>query len=283
MAADPGASGLVQITQLEILAFINIVTPPEADRKNSFQSRPLICMSRSEQIVCFFPCRSGQVNTLRYRRLAMKASMHRWVRICGILLLLVVGAGANGAAPQTSAPKNQKSKSPATRVIGRKLQEKGVPNFGEVTPTLYRGGLLNNEGLKALAKMGVKIVVDTHANDVTEEKTVKGLGMEYVAIPWHCPWPRDEVFARFLKILQQNKGKKVFVHCRLGDDRTGMMVAAYRMADEGWTADEAMNEMSTFGFTRAHHAICPGLARYEKHFPERLKKNPAFAGLQNKQ
>jgi len=32
-AADPGASGLVQITQLEILAFINIVTPPEADRK----------------------------------------------------------------------------------------------------------------------------------------------------------------------------------------------------------------------------------------------------------
>jgi protein-tyrosine phosphatase len=208
--------------------------------------------------------------------------MHGWVRIRSIFLLLVVSAGANGAAPQTSAPENQKSKPRATRVIGRKLQEKGVPNFGEVTPTLYRGGLLNTAGLRALAKMGINVVVDTHANDVSEEKTVKSLGMEYVAIPWHCPWPRDEVFAEFLKVLHESKGKKVFVHCRLGDDRTGMMVAAYRMADEGWTADEAMNEMETFGFTRTHHFICPGLARYEKHFPERLKNSPAFAGVRKK-
>jgi protein tyrosine phosphatase (PTP) superfamily phosphohydrolase (DUF442 family) len=197
--------------------------------------------------------------------------------------LLVVTARMGGAAPQTTAPKNQEVKSPATRVMGRKLQEKGVPNFGEVTPTLYRGGLLNTTGLKTLAKMGMNVVVDTHANDVSEEKTVKGLGMKYVAIPWHCPWPHDEVFAKFLKVLHENKGKKIFVHCRLGDDRTGMMVAAYRMAEEGWTADEAMNEMRTFGFTAAHHFICPGLASYEKHFPERLKDNPAFAGVKAKQ
>ncbi|MFZ0419997.1 MAG: dual specificity protein phosphatase family protein [Candidatus Sulfotelmatobacter sp.] len=198
-------------------------------------------------------------------------------------LLLVVTARMGGAAPQTTAPKNQEVKSPATRVMGRRLQEKGVPNFGEVTPTLYRGGLLNTTGLKTLAKMGMKVVVDTHANDVNEERTVKSLGMKYVAIPWHCPWPHDEVFAKFLKVLHENKGKKVFVHCRLGDDRTGMMVAAYRMAEEGWTADEAMNEMRTFGFTRAHHFICPGLASYEKHFPERLKDNPAFGGVRAKQ
>ena len=240
-------------------------------------------MFLSEQMVCFFSCRSGRVNTLQYRSVSMKDSMHRWFRVLSIFLLLVVGAGADGTAPQTSTPENKKSKSPATRVIGRKLQEKGVPNFGEVTPTLYRGGLLNTAGLKTLAKMGIKVVVDTHANDESEEKTVKSLGMEYVAIPWHCPWPRDEVFAKFLKVLRESKGKKVFVHCRLGDDRTGMMVAAYRMADEGWTADEAMNEMKTFGFTKTHHFICPGLARYEEHFPERLKNSPAFAGVRKKQ
>jgi tyrosine-protein phosphatase SIW14 len=197
-------------------------------------------------------------------------------------LCFAISADGSGAAPQTNAPVNQEAKSTATRTIGRKLQEKGVPNFGEVTSTLYRGGLLNTTGLKALAKMGVKVVVDTHANDASEEKEVKSLGMEYVAIPWHCPWPHDEVFAKFLKVLQENKGKKVFVHCRLGDDRTGMMVAAYRMAEEGWTADEAMNEMRTFGFTRSHHFICPGLARYEEQFPERLKDSPAFEGIRTK-
>ena len=55
-----------------------------------------------------------------------------------------------------------------------------------------------------------------------------------------------------------------------------MMVAAYRMAEEDWTADEAMNEMKSFGFTRTHHFICPGLASYEKHFPDHLKNNAAF-------
>ena len=206
--------------------------------------------------------------------------MDGWFRVTNIALLLAVTAGG---PQETNPPTNQSVKSPATRVIGRKLQEKGVPNFGEVTPTLYRGGLLNPTGLQALAKMGVKVVVDTHANDASEEKEVKSLGMKYVAIPWHCPWPHDEVFAKFLNVLQENKGKKVFVHCRLGDDRTGMMVAAYRMAEEGWTADEAMNEMRTFGFTRAHHFICPGLASYEKSFPERLRQSPAFAEVRTKQ
>jgi protein tyrosine/serine phosphatase len=101
--------------------------------------------------------------------------------------------------------------------------------------------------------------------------------MKYVAIPWHCPWPRDKVFAKFLKVVHDNKGKKIFVHCRLGDDRTGMMIAAYRMAEERWTADEAMNEMKSFGFTQSHHLICPSLASYEKHFPEHLKDAPEFA------
>jgi tyrosine-protein phosphatase SIW14 len=170
----------------------------------------------------------------------------------------------------------QETQPPAVRAIGRKLEEKGVPNFGEVTPTLYRGGLLHEEGLKVLKKMGMNVVVDTHAHDKHEEQLVQALGMKYIAIPWHCPWPHDEVFARFLEVVHENKGKKIFVHCRLGDDRTGMMVAAYRIAEEAWTADEAMNEMKSFGFTRTHHFICPTLARYEKEFPEHLKNNPAF-------
>jgi protein-tyrosine phosphatase len=80
-------------------------------------------------------------------------------------------------------------------------------------------------------------------------------------------------------LLHENSGKKVFVHCRLGDDRTGMMTAAYRIAEEGWTAHEAMEEMKAFGFSRAHHFLCRGLADYEKEFPDRLQSSPAFEGV----
>lgn len=199
--------------------------------------------------------------------------------IVSVTLLLAVTTGT----PQTNqVPTNQGTKSPAARVIGRKLREKGVPNFGEVTPMLYRGGRPNATGFKALARMGVKIVVDLRGDNPKEEREVKKLGMKYVTIPWHCPWPKDEVFAKFLKLLQANRGQKVFVHCRLGDDRTGMMTAAYRMAEEGWSADEAMAEMKAFGFSRAHHLICPGLAGYEKEFPDRLRSGAAFAGVRSK-
>ncbi|HVI08891.1 MAG TPA: dual specificity protein phosphatase family protein, partial [Candidatus Binatia bacterium] len=149
-------------------------------------------------------------------------------------------------------------------------------NFGEVTPSLYRGGLTTTDGLQALHKLGVNVIVDTHANDSPEKAEAEKLGMKYVAIPWHCPRPHDEVFAKFLQVVHDNKGKKIFVHCRLGDDRTGMMVASYRMAEEGWSADEAMKEMESFGFTRSHHLLCPSLAGYEKSFPERLKTDPDF-------
>jgi len=121
--------------------------------------------------------------------------------------------------------------------------------------------------------MSIKIVVDVRGTKRDgERKQIRKVGMEDVLIPSHCPFPRDEVFARFLKLLRDRPGKKVFVHCRLGDDRDGMMIASYRMAIEGWSAEEAMKEMQTFGFTRGHHFISPGLARYEKHFPEHLKR-----------
>lgn len=198
--------------------------------------------------------------------------MLRFRSIPALVLLLALGAPVNAAPPQTK----EETQSPATRAIGRRLNEKGVPNFGEVTPHLYRGGLLNDTGLKALKKLGVNVIVDTRANNKTEKEEAEALGMKYVAIPWHCPFPHDEVFAKFLTVVHENKDKKIFVHCRLGADRTGMMVASYRIAEEGWTADEAMTEMKSFGFTTTHHFACPSLASYEKEFPERLKKDSVF-------
>jgi tyrosine-protein phosphatase SIW14 len=164
--------------------------------------------------------------------------------------------------------------------MGSRKNAVGLPNFAEVTPSLYRGGQPGADGLKALKKMGVSIVIDMRGgHSEHEKKAVEELGMEYVSIPWHCPFPSDEPFIKFLKVIEQNPGQKVFVHCRLGDDRTGMAIASYRMAEEGWSADEAMKEMEFFGFRGVHHAICPALAHYEKEFPEHLKTNPAFKEL----
>ena len=150
----------------------------------------------------------------------------------------------------------------------------GVSNFGEVTPKLCRGGQPKGTGYANLKKMGVDIVVDLRLSGKhAENQNVTKAGMQFVSIPWHCLYPRDVLFAKFLTLLRENPNKKVFVHCRYGDDRTGMMIAAYRMAVEAWPPDEAAEEMRKFGF---HRLLCPSLEPYEKHFPERLQKSPDF-------
>ncbi len=184
-------------------------------------------------------------------------------------------------AEQSPPPKACSPPSEAKHAVGSKLQLQGVPNFGEVTPTLYRGAQPSEEGFANLHKLGINIVVDLRGSRANERQVVTGLGMRYVALPWHCFSPRDEHFAQFLALLREHPDKKIFVHCRLGDDRTGMDIAAYRMAEQGWTAEEARREMEIFGVNWFHRTICPRLGSYEKQFPARLKTSPAFQGLRS--
>ncbi|HXM96043.1 MAG TPA: hypothetical protein VOA64_17615 [Candidatus Dormibacteraeota bacterium] len=170
--------------------------------------------------------------------------------------------------------------SPAQQSSLNKVMRKNLPNFGEATATLYHGGQPSKRGFGILAEMGVNMVVDLRGSRDKERKIVTHLGMQYVALPWHCWFPKDKIFAQFLTLLRKNPGKKIFVHCRLGDDRTGMMIASYRMAHEGWSAEKAEQEMEKFGFSFAHRRlICPGLSSYEEKFPQRFKTSPAFRHL----
>ena len=162
--------------------------------------------------------------------------------------------------------------------IDRKL----IPDFGEITPTLYRGGQPNEHGFEALARIGVQIVVDLRGDRDSEREEVTGLGMQYISMSWQCSFPKDRIFADFITLIRANPGKKIFVHCRVGDDRTGMMIAAYRMAEEGWSAERAKKEMFTFGFSLVHrHLICPRLADYEEEFPKRFATKPEFESLRS--
>jgi protein tyrosine/serine phosphatase len=205
--------------------------------------------------------------------------MRFWRRSHGLAIsaVFVSAMWATSYVPQLENP--SASVRAADRSFAHRLTIKGVPNAAEVTPKLYRGAQPTAHGFETLAKLGIDIVVDLRGSRKDEREFVNKLGMQYVAIPWHCPFPRDDAFASFLTLLQQNPGKKVFVHCRLGDDRAGMTIAAYRMAEQSWTAQEALKEMEAYGFSSSHHFICPGLSSYEASFPQRFSANPAFRSL----
>lgn len=218
---------------------------------------------------------------LRIRRLTSARTCYGTLAIAFKVVCTCALSAAPVCLAQTPAHQACSVPSEAKHTIASKSTLRGVPQFGAVTPVLYRGAQPSKEGFANLAKFGIDIVVDLRGSGEAERRVVTGLGMRYVALPWQCYSPRDEHFAQFLSLLRENPGKKVFVHCRSGDDRTGMDIAAYRMAEQGWTAEEARQEMVTWGANWFHRFICPGLASYERGFPARFKTSPVFQGLRS--
>jgi tyrosine-protein phosphatase SIW14 len=127
----------------------------------------------------------------------------------------------------------------------------GIVNFAPVSPTLWRGAQPSRSGFRSLAAAGVTMVINLRTGeDGRDDPLLEGTGLRAVQIPMK-PWRPDRTqVRRFLETVdaERRRGGRVFVHCQQGRDRTGYAVAAYRMAVEGWTAEEAITEMFDFRF-----------------------------------
>jgi protein tyrosine/serine phosphatase len=127
-----------------------------------------------------------------------------------------------------------------------------VPNFGVVSPTLIRGGLPGVHGIQALKASGVKTVINLMNSGKLsddEKQLVEKNDMKYVAIPMsHFKAATKEQMDKFLAVVNAPENQPVYVHCHQGQDRTGTMVAVYRINHEGWTAKKAYDEMIVYGF-----------------------------------
>jgi tyrosine-protein phosphatase SIW14 len=155
---------------------------------------------------------------------------------------------------------------------------RGLPNFGHVTDNLYRGGQPTSDGFKSLHSMGVGIVVDLREKrpEVASEKhQVESLGMKSIEIPWSANQePSSAQIVEFLDLVRANPDTKIFVHCRRGADRTGVMIAAYRIAVEHKSATEAASEMRQYHYDWIFRAQ---LKRYIESLPGLIQNDPQFA------
>ena len=198
-----------------------------------------------------------------------------------VFLLLAVGIVAVSPyhpATQTGKPASAGAANQSlTPAFAQKLERPGLPNLGRVTAGLYRGGQPRGQGYDQLHSMGIDIVVNlnTSRKNVEREKTAaESRGMRHVSIPWSPrSLPADDQVAEFLGLIRDNPDKKIFVHCQRGADRTGLMVAVFRMARQGWTPEQALAEMESFKFHGLWYRQIKG---YVKRFPAKLKATPTL-------
>jgi protein tyrosine/serine phosphatase len=155
----------------------------------------------------------------------------------------------------------------------------GIQNFGQVTAALYRGAQPTHDGYRELKDLGVDIVVsfrEEKGENGHERRAVEALGMRFVSIPWNAfHIPTDFQVREFFEVFRANPGKKIFVHCQQGRDRTGTMIAVYRITVERWCVESALSEMRAFHY---HHFWFPQLERYVRGYTAPAASNAKLGG-----
>jgi len=155
-----------------------------------------------------------------------------------------------------------------------------LPNFDKVNETLYRGGQPKSGGIQKLAQFGIKTVVNLRDDDGrarAEEAEAAAAGLRYFNVPMdNFGRPSDAKVARVLAIIETPENQPVFVHCKRGADRTGTIIAVYRIVHDGWTSERAKTEANRHGMIFWQVGMKDYIHDYYRHRlpPERPQAKP---------
>jgi protein tyrosine/serine phosphatase len=150
----------------------------------------------------------------------------------------------------------------------------GVPNLHQVSPQLFRSGQPSRIGFMNMQRRGLRAVVNLH-DDEPDDVLAKGSGLHLV----HVPMNSFRVFSDDARLLvaglkaiaaAQAHGPTL-VHCVHGSDRTGGVIAAWRMVVQGWSKDAAIREMREGGF-RYHDVLFSNARHLRKLDVDAIRK-----------
>ena len=135
----------------------------------------------------------------------------------------------------------------------------GVPNLHRVSPTLYRSEQPNALGMKNLEKLGIRTVINLRFfNDDEDEVKGTSLRTERTKIlTWRIG---DRHVVEVMKMLKETQNGPFLIHCQHGADRTGLMTAMYRILEQGWSPEDALQELTDGGF--GYHSMWKNIIEY---------------------
>ena len=183
------------------------------------------------------------------------------VILFALVSVLTLVGGCSTVAPSAAGPRPENWASPVAA-------NPGLPNLYRVNSSLYRSAQPSKEGFVFLgtqaslanADRPIKTVVSLRAFDDDAPLVPASSGLRLEQIRFKTWDPENEDVVKFLRIATTPALQPVLVHCQHGSDRTGTMVAIYRIAFEGWTKAQATDEMINGGF--GFHPMWQNLLRY---------------------
>ena len=122
-------------------------------------------------------------------------------------------------------------------------------NFYRVDELLFRSAQLDGSYAAKLHELGIKSIVNLRHFSRGGDKRAFGDQFWLANKPLQSWEIRPAQIADVLRtIRERQKEGAVLVHCYHGADRTGLVVAMYRVIYQGWSLDAARSEMIDGGY-----------------------------------
>ena len=124
---------------------------------------------------------------------------------------------------------------------------------------ILRGGRPTYAGLSSLKSQGVKTIIDLEDDyraTRTERANAARLGLRWINSPMNAGQvPPNDQIDRIEAMLEDASLFPIFIHCKHGQDRTGLIIGIYRVETDHVSPSQAYQEMLQVGFHQEYTAL----------------------------
>ena len=139
----------------------------------------------------------------------------------------------------------------------------GVPNLYRVNDTLYRSAQPDAEGFCSLQSIGLRAVLSMRQT-VNDVPLAAETNLTLARVPMKSRYVAERNGAKVVQAMRDLRAGMqlgpVLIHCHHGADRTGLIVALWRILYENWTRQQAIDELIEGGY--GFHPIWANIPRY---------------------
>lgn len=167
------------------------------------------------------------------------------------------------------------NKTTGSKEAAAPIKIQGVDNLYKVSETLFRSAQPTETGMKNIESFGIGTVISLRSKQKDTE-LAKNTELNLIHVSMRAWNPKYKDAVKVMYLLNPNNPdtnkKPILIHCYHGADRTGMMVALYRMVYQNWEREKALNEMLNGGY--GYHSMWKDIVTFIKIVDiEQLRKD----------
>lgn len=188
------------------------------------------------------------------------------MKILLLSLLLFCSSSCSIAESETTQPLEFRT--------AEEVQNSTIKNFYKLDSDLNRSGQPNKKGFQELEKKGIKSVLNLREYH-SDKSEAKDTSIKLYRLRLAAGSLTEKELLEAMQLIQ-GAPKPLLIHCWHGSDRTGALCATYRIVEQNWTVEEAVNELvhGPYGHHKSTYKNIPALLNSIdwKKFKEELNK-----------